>query len=617
MNDKKWERILMDWVNCLKLCKPIQKLDDLKDGVFFSNLQKVIKKSSEIESDVLTCLFNVLNQHYPDFVIKNESHVHLSDLSQGDLSSITSLLMHYTCIYDRRDVLTSPLCHNLRQVTQVCVKNFLEKIQDCTKVTNEELVRIVESCVEEGVKVDVSSQWLSVANSPLSRTSPLQDILKTPTTKSTKLLEKDKEITRLKTELELTQDEKDNLEEDLKLQIEANKRLEKQLNQKTAEISRLRNEILALEDRTPPHYQDKDSREIQKILRTKVESLEQIIEQCDKENQELQEERDVEKAQVKSLESQCKMWLEKFIETDNKLHSLAEQSIEHENRYISLRTHCDELEALLEELRPVSHNESFIEESFQGTSNLNRRSKNFDPAPSCEDLAHSVVDVQLKDVQKENEELKVALNRAEDNSKKLKQDANRLLQDMDVLKNQRKQYKESLEESSNKLDKIMFKYNELKEIFDKLSQEHEIIIQNKEKLNKELEEALTSHNKVLMMKDNVCKELEMVKYEKRDVSEKLDVVSKELEVVTFANKKISEELEVVIREKQQICADLEKEICENRKISENIIDLSKKLNETVEGKKEVSAQLENITLERKQFSEKFEKVSQDLKKHHS
>lgn len=73
---------------------------------------------------------------------------------------------------------------------------------------------------------------------------------------------------------------------------------ESHLKQKTLEISRLRSEVLALESRTPPHYQDKDLRETQKILRTKVESLEQIIEQCDKENQELLEQRDAERAQV-------------------------------------------------------------------------------------------------------------------------------------------------------------------------------------------------------------------------------------------------------------------------------------------------------------------------------
>lgn len=64
------------------------------------------------------------------------------------------------------------------------------------------------------------------------------------------------------------------------------------------EISRLRSEVLVLENRTPPHYQDKDSRETQRILRTKIDSLEQILEQCDKEIKDLIDERDAEKSQV-------------------------------------------------------------------------------------------------------------------------------------------------------------------------------------------------------------------------------------------------------------------------------------------------------------------------------
>lgn len=82
---------------------------------------------------------------------------------------------------------------------------------------------------------------------------------------------------------------------------------EKQLGQKTMEISRLRSEILALEDRTPPHYQDKNFRETQNILRVKVEGLEQIIAQCDKENEELRDQREADRAQVNIY--MCLFWL--------------------------------------------------------------------------------------------------------------------------------------------------------------------------------------------------------------------------------------------------------------------------------------------------------------------
>lgn len=137
--------------------------------------------------------------------------------------------MHYTCIHDRRDVLTSPLCHNLQKTTQICIRNFLERAQECSELTNETLNAIIAYCEAETERnaTEQTQQWLSVPFGNEMGKSPLQDILKTPSTKGSRILEKDKEISRLKTDLELSQEEKENLEEDLKLQTERNKKLGK------------------------------------------------------------------------------------------------------------------------------------------------------------------------------------------------------------------------------------------------------------------------------------------------------------------------------------------------------------------------------------------------------
>lgn len=173
---------------------------------------------------MLTYLFHVLSQHYPDFIIKDKANIHHTDLTPTDLSAVTSLLLHYTCIHDRRDVLTSPLCYNLQQITQMCIKNFLEKIQACPKISNEELANIIQCCVDEvEKKPNIICQLLAVANSPPNKRSPLHDILRTPTSKNVKLIE----LNKLRTELELVRDEKESLEEDLKLQIEKYNRLGK------------------------------------------------------------------------------------------------------------------------------------------------------------------------------------------------------------------------------------------------------------------------------------------------------------------------------------------------------------------------------------------------------
>lgn len=86
--------------------------------------------------------------HYPLFSLTN-NYAKLSDMHRKDLSALTSLLMHYTCIHDRRDILTSPLCHQLKQVTQMYIKNFLEKLQDSSSLTIDKLANVVDKCVEE------------------------------------------------------------------------------------------------------------------------------------------------------------------------------------------------------------------------------------------------------------------------------------------------------------------------------------------------------------------------------------------------------------------------------------------------------------------------------------
>jgi ATP-dependent RNA circularization protein (DNA/RNA ligase family) len=42
MENKKWNDVLLEWVNCLKLCKYINDVEELRNGEFFMNLQKLM-----------------------------------------------------------------------------------------------------------------------------------------------------------------------------------------------------------------------------------------------------------------------------------------------------------------------------------------------------------------------------------------------------------------------------------------------------------------------------------------------------------------------------------------------------------------------------------------------
>uniref|UniRef100_A0A6P7GXL4 Uncharacterized protein PFB0145c-like n=1 Tax=Diabrotica virgifera virgifera TaxID=50390 RepID=A0A6P7GXL4_DIAVI len=535
MENPLWERVLIDWVNCLKLSNPIQKLDDLRDGLFFSNLHKLTKKSSDTDCDILTYIFDVLNEHYSDFIIHNKTIIHLSDLPKDDLCAITSLLMHYTIMHDRRDVLTSPLCYNLQEFTQIKIRSFLEKVQD--NVNHAELARIINSCIEDNRNYNFISSPLHT-----SRNSPLHDVLKTPAVKSTRLFERDKEIAKLKANLELVQEEKEIAEKDLQSQIERNKKLEKQLGQKTVEISNLRSEVLELENRTPPHYRDKDYREMQKILRTKVDSLEQILEQSDKENLELREERDKERAQVKQLESRCKTWLEKFIDADNNLTSITENYKELQLKNENLQEHCRELEALLDELKPKAINDTIIEESFQ---TLSRRSRSLGSQSEGEDLAHSVIDVQLKELQKENQAIKANLDHEQNNCNQLRDEIDTLTLETSVLNGEKIQLELELQAANGKIEEFTMNYQELHENWKILTQNKNFLEAAKAGLINENQNMQKSIEKLTNDAGELSKLLAKCKEEK-------DLLEETINNLTASKQLIETEFKTMINEKTSI-----------------------------------------------------------------
>ncbi|XP_049820003.1 repetitive organellar protein isoform X2 [Aethina tumida] len=513
-----WETILVEWVNCLNLSKTIESIEELKDVDFFNNIQKILKKSDEF--DVLTFIFDIFSKYYPKFSFKNKSNLHISDLSKSEVSSITSLLMHYTCIYDRRDVLTVPLCNTLDQKTQIHIRNFLEKVT--SNITYEELQRHMQSNYDENA-LDTS------------------DILKTPSFKAGRLQVKDREISKLKSELELERYEKADLQEEIKLQIEKNKKLDKQLEQKKSEISRLRAEVLSLESRTPPHYQDRDSREIQKQLRSEIQSLEQYIHQCDEEHEQLRKEKDAAKEKVRKLELQVTQWQEKFFLTENNFQKLSEQSREQQTQLENLQLHCSELEGLLDEIRSKPLNESLLDDNY-----LNR---SLGLTPSCEDLAHSVVDVQLRDVQKQNEDLKNVLKESQETASKL----------------------------HVQMEKLSIKLHETNNRCSELAQEKELFIlkisEQEKCIQEKIAELNCSQNDCTLLKEQISKALSEVS----DLKENLDILTITKNKLEIEQKNL-QELVDELRTNQKISeANILKLNNDNRKLETSKSDLENHL----------------------------------------
>lgn len=162
---------------------------------------------------------------YPDFVFHNDDLHFLSEASSEDLIVITSLLMHHSCITDRREVLTSPLCHRLSQSTQMNIKAFLEKVEH--DVTLEKLQEIILECC--AINCDTSDSSLvcnASGDSSSTVESPLQGLfVRTPHTRRSRFLEKNREINKLRLELQSERYEKQDLQEEVKAQLERNDKL--------------------------------------------------------------------------------------------------------------------------------------------------------------------------------------------------------------------------------------------------------------------------------------------------------------------------------------------------------------------------------------------------------
>lgn len=112
---------------------------------------------SFLPSDGVTFVLNLLKAHYPSVLFDTSKIYCWMDVSQSDLLSITSLLLHHTCVTDRREVLTSPLCHRLPQTTQLAIKLFLEKV-DCD-ITKDRLHEVIELCTRKKDATPVSGMF--------------------------------------------------------------------------------------------------------------------------------------------------------------------------------------------------------------------------------------------------------------------------------------------------------------------------------------------------------------------------------------------------------------------------------------------------------------------------
>lgn len=176
-----------------------------------------------MKQDSLTFIFELISVHYPAYSFENRQDVHLLDLPLYDIKAILSLLLHYTCLLNGRDVFTTPLCHSLPQPDQLIIRNFLQRMSK--NISKNALDTVLLECIQG--EITKNSCWHSFSESTDCQ-SPLMVLFGgTPVSKPTRLQEKDRIISKLKAELEIEKFDKLDLQSDIKTYVDKNKKLGK------------------------------------------------------------------------------------------------------------------------------------------------------------------------------------------------------------------------------------------------------------------------------------------------------------------------------------------------------------------------------------------------------
>ncbi|XP_045461208.1 uncharacterized protein PFB0765w [Harmonia axyridis] len=389
-----WGEILVEWCNCLQLNSKIKDINELRRSDFFKDVLSILNKEdllSKIDHTFLKVL-TLLSDTYKHAHIEDINCDSFLELPEDKLIMITSLLMHYTCIYDGRENFTLPLCQNLSKKSQLSIKNFLQNVDK--DVTYSDLKNIIG---KDSIYDSVESK---------STNSPLTDVFRTPSLKRRFNYEKDRAVNKLKTALELEQYEKADVEDELRTQIKKTKKLEKLLNKSNDEINALKSEIFKLKCQTPPQTSKKPDLELTvKFLKKELGNFEHYIENNEKEHEQLREEHHLYKKKIEEYEIEYAKLQKKYLAYDEQIDELTEMLSEKSSKITHLETYCKELNEILDgyrQQRPCS-----TESSFSEYISLNKVDTSI---VNPENLASAVIEIQLKESQELNEELMSKVN---------------------------------------------------------------------------------------------------------------------------------------------------------------------------------------------------------------
>ncbi|XP_076634043.1 mushroom body defect isoform X3 [Colletes latitarsis] len=309
---------------------------------------------------------------------------------------VASLFLLHVCQHE--PIFYGPMSNKLQHKTQLKIKTFVEMSIPFEKRINREILRRIITEVEGN----------NVPKTPMTpKTQSLKDFLSSPIAQSAqnyKLLnERNRELRRLRSQLEVEKFEKTDLQEDIKIQQNKVQSLQKKLQEKITEIAVLREEIM--KTHTPQSCTtNENTTDREQYYKREINYLEDALVQKQDEIDKLEIENDSLSKKLAQTKKENIYFREKIENCEKSLEKFQIQGEIKDEELMNLRSTNEELCTYLKELNKTHITERSFE--IDGVAPL---SPSLLPLNNSEALS-SIIEIQLQEAKEESASLKTQLD---------------------------------------------------------------------------------------------------------------------------------------------------------------------------------------------------------------
>ncbi|XP_059615140.1 interaptin [Phlebotomus argentipes] len=593
-----WTNLIMGWVNTTELVeKPCLFLDQTDLDLFYAEYRKLMIAVTIPERNIR----DFIKAQYPAF------QIHFFDdntICSADYMYIYCLLLHYSCVVCK-DKKFQSICMKLTGSQQESIASLFSRLGQREDITRASLKGILRETPVESSSIEF-----------MKLGSPIRTPLKTsPPTPAVKLLEdRSRELISVKAQLETERYEKNFLEAQLKETEERLRRANQQQKHYVVEIKQLKEKLLYGDEQNIPQNGEKKSGQSLVCLQRQIQQLEDKI--CN-----LNADVEVLTQDKRTLQTKAVRMEEELSNFRKKCH---EQVIIHEDVQAELQNKLliianlesvnEELTTLIKELKPSNDLNSTDSLDFSfGSSN-----SKIDEIQ--ENLAKTVVEVQLREKENENQIIRTALAVKEAEMNEIAQEikAFMLKIEADESVSSGKDIRCAVPELMNMVEKLMDKEAAMKKTLGKAEVEQSSLVDTIARLNDECarmkqemdvlvgkersaEETLSRAQEELVVQSQ---EMERIAKALKNLQCSADNAEREVFMLMSVNARyenIIEENEALEKELSNKIKKLEEKcsVAENQRedVKKSLEDHKRKLNESEDALREKQIDCERVEVE--------------------